>query len=281
MNIVNFNYEGVFHNYNYDMRKIDSLNNKNIKFYKKLLENKRSRDDSNKFVCESIKVISELINAKITIYELFIREDLFDKLESKFKKTNIKNIFIINKKISEKMSIFPSDSGIYAICEKKQKNSWSFNKRGNYLLIDGIQDFGNLGAIIRTALAFNFNAIYIINNSIDIYNPKIIRYAMGSVFKIDICLINDVKEFINFAKNNHVYIYATTLRDNNVENLNQIKFDKKTNLLIIGNEGKGISNELIKLSNKLIKIPFSGDIDSFNVAVAFGIIGWEMSKYIS
>lgn len=168
------------------------------------------------------------------------------------------------KKISDMESI----SGYYGVCRKIKERELG-NK---ILLLDNLQDPGNLGTIIRSGVAFNFDTIVLSNDSVDLYNPKVIRSTKGMLFKINI-VNRDLKKFI--LENDDYLIYGTDV----IKGISVREIDKDKKIgIVIGNEGKGMSLEIKELCNKFIYIPINGKCESLNAGVAASIIMYEVNN---
>ena len=207
---------------------ITSINNEYIKEISKLNE-KKYRDKSNKYLIEGLHLVTEALKYDI-IDTIIIREDFSYE-------TDIKHIIVSNE-VMKKLSDNPSIPKIMAVVNKKE-STISGNK---ILLLDRLQDPGNLGTIIRSAVAFNFDTIILSNDTVDLYNSKVLRSTQGMLFNINI-LRQDLTSVINELKNNNYTIYGTK-----VDNGNDVKKINNTNkfALIIGNEGTGISDNILK-----------------------------------
>jgi TrmH family RNA methyltransferase len=147
------------------------------------------------------------------------------------------------------------------------------------IILDAVRDAGNVGTIIRTANALCECEFIFTHDCADLYNPKTLRAAMGANFyqKIKICEnINNIKNEVEKLKENGYNIFATFL-DKNSKTVEDVKFDART-AVIFGNEGKGISDDIIKLCDEKIIIPVHENSESLNVSIAAGIIFWEMNK---
>lgn len=140
------------------------------------------------------------------------------------------------------------------------------------IILDEIQDPGNMGTIIRTADAFGASGVVLTPNCVDIYNPKVVRSTMGSLFHIPIAQVEDKIQLIEELKNKHVKIYATSLESANY--VYDIDF-RRDFALVIGNESKGISQQILDLADNIVKIPIMGNAESLNAAIASSIIMYE------
>ena len=144
------------------------------------------------------------------------------------------------------------------------------------VILDDIQDPGNLGTIIRSSVAFNIDTIVLSNNSVDLYNDKVIRASQGMIFKINI-IRKDIITFISKVKNEY-HIYGTKVNGGN--SLKKIEKQKKF-AIIMGNEGKGMSSELDNLCDEFIYIDMNKECESLNVGVATSIILYELDKQVN
>ena len=239
---------------------ITSINNEYIKEISKLNE-KKYRDKSNKYLIEGLHLVTEALKYDI-IDTIIIREDFSYE-------TDIKHIIVSNE-VMKKLSDNPSIPKIMAIVYKKE-STISGNK---ILLLDRLQDPGNLGTIIRSAVAFNFDTIILSNDTVDLYNSKVLRSTQGMLFNINI-LRQDLTNVINELKKNNYTIYGTK-----VDNGNDVKEINNTNkfALIIGNEGTGISDNILKQCDKYLYIKMNNNCESLNAGVAASILMYEMGN---
>ncbi|WGH26148.1 MAG: 23S rRNA (guanosine(2251)-2'-O)-methyltransferase RlmB [Candidatus Shikimatogenerans bostrichidophilus] len=224
------------------------------------------------------------------------------------KKKNIKKyILLINKLIKKNISIkYLDKNNLDKILYKKNNNKKKINHQGliSYiyfkkkyilnniiknkkkliiLILDNINDTKNIGSIIRTSVCLNVNLI-IIQKNYYIYNSKIIKISSGAIFKIPICREKNIENTIKFFKKNKIKIISITEKSKknciNYFNINNIY--KNSIALILGNEEKGISNNILKLSDDKIKIPILyNKISSLNVSVACGIILYELNRNLN
>ena len=239
---------------------ISSINNEYIKEISKLNE-KKYRDKSNKYLIEGLHLVTEALKYDI-IDTIIIREDFSYE-------TNIKHI-IVSSEVMKKLSDNPSIPKIMAVVNKKE----STIKGNKILLLDRLQDPGNLGTIIRSAVAFNFDTIILSNDTVDLYNSKVLRSTQGMLFNINI-LRQDLTNVINELKNNNYTIYGTKVDNGyDVKEINNInKF-----ALIIGNEGTGISDNILKQCDKYLYIKMNNNCESLNAGVAASILMYEMGN---
>ena len=238
-----------------------SVNNEKIKNIKKL-NTKKYRDETNLYLVEGEHLVKEA-------YENNVLEELI-LLENTNLNIDVK-ISYVTKNVLNFISNLDTPNGILGICKKKE-NTLKGNK---IVILEDIQDPGNLGTIIRSSVAFNVDTLVLSSNTVDLYNPKVIRATQGMLFKSNIIIENDLENLIKNLKQNNYTIYTT-----NVKNGNSLKtIEKKDKVAIImGNEGSGVSDKLNSLADKYLYIDMNKNCESLNVAVATSIILYELDK---
>lgn len=237
-----------------------SIENEHIKEIKKL-NNKKYRDLNGKFIIEGKHLVEEAIKNNL-VEEILLLEGNNEKYDVK---TNY-----VNEKVMKYITELDNPSKIIGICHKKNDKI-----QGNHILIlDDIQDPGNLGTIIRSAVAFNIDTIILSKTGVDLYNSKVLRSTQGMIFNINI-VVSDIKEEILKLKSDNYKILTT-----NVEGGKLVKSIEKNQkfAIIIGNEGKGVSKEIKELSDEYIYIEMNKKCESLNAAVATSIILYELSR---
>lgn len=240
---------------------ITSLNNEHIKEINKLKE-KKHRDLTNTFLIEGEHLVSEAIKKNL-VKELIILEG---------KDLNIDNVktTYVSKDVMKKISSMDSYPDIIGICSKKEEKRIN----GNVLILDDIQDPGNLGTMIRSSLAFNIDTIILSPKTVDLYNQKVIRSTQGMLFHINI-IVRDLEETIIELKENNYTIYGTKV--NNGNDIRNIKIDSKY-ALVIGNEGNGMSEKVSNLCDEYLYITMNNQVESLNAAVAASILLYELGN---
>ena len=237
---------------------ITSLNNDKVKELVKL-KDKKYRDKVGLFFIEGYDIVLEAYKNSL-IKELYVLEGTEVLMDIQYTYVS----YDVMKKISDMESI----SEYYAVCYKKEEL-----EIGNRIIIlDGIQDPGNLGTIIRSAVAFNFDSVILSRECVDLYNPKVIRSTKGMLFNMNICVKN-LEEFIPILDD--YVIYGTDVVDG--ENIRDIDIPSKVGL-VIGNEGRGISDKIKKLCNKFIYIDMNNMCESLNASVAASILMYEVNN---
>lgn len=237
---------------------ISSLENKEIKRLAKLNQ-KKQRDLDKEFLVEGEHLVEEAYKSKL-LKKIIVLKDI----------DNFKDIekIIVSNEIMKKLTNLDTPPNIIGLCKKTEEKIV-----GNKILIlDDIQDPGNLGTIIRSSVAFNIDTIILSNNTVDLYNPKTIRSTQGMLFHINI-IRNNLIEEINKLKKDNYTIYTTDVEDG--ENIKNINIPNKY-ALIMGNEGNGVSSNVKQLADNKIYIKTNKLVESLNVGVATSILLYEL-----
>lgn len=238
-----------------------SIDNKKIKEIKKLNQ-KKYRDKENKFLIEGEHLVLEAYKAGVL--DTLILEESINNASK-----DVETIFV-SYEVLKYISELDTPQKVMGICKKSKEN-----EIGNRVLIlDQIQDPGNLGTIIRSSVAFSIDTIILSNDSVDLYNSKVIRASQGMLFNINIIRCELEKTIYNLRKNNYK-IYGTSVIDGK-----DVKKLEKNNkfAIIMGNEGSGLSYSLKNLCDEFIYIKMNKACESLNVGVATSIILYELSK---
>lgn len=245
---------------------ITSKDNSKIKEIKKLKEKKYRKTA---FIVEGIKMLKEAISEKAEIDTIIIREDteLDFKLDSELEK----KVIHVTKNVFETISDVVSPQGVLVVINKKIDDN-KISKHADYILaLDGIQDPGNLGTIIRTADSANIKQILVSKDTVDSYSPKVVRSTMGSIYRVKIIECEDLAKTLKSLQTTGFEIVTTDLHtDKSIYDMN---YNKK--IVVIGNEANGVTPEIRELSNYRVKIPMLGKTESLNAAVATGIMVYE------
>lgn len=238
-----------------------SIENKKIKDLKKL-NIKKYRDQANLFLVEGEHIVLEAYKTGY-LKELILANNKNFSLDIE---TNY-----VTDNVLHYITNLETPQNILGVCKKIDKKLVSGNR---ILILDGIQDPGNLGTIIRSAVAFNIDTIIISKDSVDIYNPKVIRASQGLIFHINI-MIENLSEIIKELKKNSYEIIGTKVTDG--KSLKSIEKKKKF-AIIMGNEGNGVSKSILNLCDEYLYIDMNKNCESLNVGVATSIILYELDK---
>jgi len=251
-----------------DFQIIASSDNNRIKLLTKLSA-KKYREAEGKFLVENFVIIRDALKDGYDFSALFLTDEFNLKHEEAVialcNKSKSKELFLINDKLNKVYSNLDTPSGITAVYDISNKKI----DKGSVVYLNGISDPGNLGTILRSALAFGFDNIILDNNCVDIYNPKVIGAAKDAIFKLNIIEDKDG----SWLKKNKLPIYTTSSH----KGLDLATFKPaKAFCLVLGNESHGVDKEIEKMADKNLKISMSSEIESLNVATAAAILFYEL-----
>lgn len=253
---------------------ITSTSNEQIKKLIQIKEKAKVRKTSGTFFVEGKKMFVEIPKADLEgvyVSESFLKENS-DILEG------IKYV-IVSDSVFKKISDTVTPQGIAAIVKQKSYSvDYIINHRNKdkscIVVLDRLQDPGNMGTIVRTGEAAGISGIIMSKDSADIYNPKVIRSTMGSIFRVPFAIVDDLGAAVDKLKDNGITTYAAHLKG---ELYNSNGLDSHCALLI-GNEANGLSDAISAKADKLIKIPMSGKVESLNAAIATAILMYEAAR---
>ena len=250
------------------MREISSKDNKIFRLCQQL-SHKKYRDKLGLYLIEGENLLEEAVKNGAAIKTVLMCRDYRGSLFGTEDKA-----FCLSDKLFEQLSQTETTQGIMAIVEKPELSPDLFLNRGggNFIVLDRLQDPGNIGTILRTADAAGYELAIVMKGTADVFSPKAVRAATGSLFRMPVVFMDSVDELMEFTRAAGKKLVATCFDTDRYyydENL------KENIALIIGNEGSGISRELIECSDLKIKIPMHGNIESLNASVAAGILMYE------
>lgn len=253
------------------MQHIESKDNELIKEIKRLKE-KKFRNIEKKFIVEGFRFCSEALVSDFIVDYIFISKNSMNKwdefnINSKLQPNT--NIFEVPENIFKSLCSTTTPQGIIGVVRNKDKNL--IIDDGVYILADKIQDPGNMGTIIRTAHAANALGVIVTKGTVDIYNEKTLRSTMGSIFHIPV-IEDDEFEQLNILKKNGFNLIVSSLEAQ--KNFYEIDLCNRA-IIAIGNEGNGISKEVLEMADICVKIPMPGGAESLNAAVATSIMLYE------
>lgn len=260
-----------------DMEVIKSKENNLIKEIKKLKE-KKHRDLDKSFLIEGFRFVEEALKSNFEVKYVFIGE----RQKEKFEKLGFENLidkntkcFIVSDCVLNSICSTETPQGVVAVV--KNKISYIQIKNGFYILIDKVQDPGNMGTIIRSANASGALGVIITKGTVDTYNSKTLRSTMGSIFKIPIIFEDSKFDIIKKLKENKFRLITSSLNTN--YNFYDVDLTDRV-IIAVGNEGNGISKEIFELGDISVKIPMLGNAESLNVGVAASIMMFEAVRQI-
>ena len=251
------------------MREITSKDNKIVKLCEQLAARKY-RDRLGLYLIEGENLLEEAVQEGAAVETVLIRRDcrkIPPGLEDR--------TYILGDGLFRKLSLTDTSQGSLAIVKKPEVSRKALLEQGaagNFVVLDRLQDPGNIGTIIRTADAAGYKLAIVMKGTADVFSPKAVRAATGSLFRMPVVFMDSAHELAEFTRAAGKKLVATCF------DTDRYYYDedlKKNIALIIGNEGNGISGELIEGSDVKIKIPMYGNIESLNASVAAGILMYE------
>lgn len=247
---------------------ITSVQNEQIKRLKKLHQRK-GRTQTGTFIIEGEHLIEEAHAANWDIQTVVLREEI----EAPQYIPNA-HVIRVSEHVFASIAQTNSPQGILAVVAMKKD---TFRPRSLTLMIDAVQDPGNIGTMIRTADAAGFDAVIVGKGSVDIYNDKVVRATQGSIFHIDVIQM-DIAVAIEWLRANETKVIATALKGA----VDSTKMAVQENMaLIVGNEGAGVDQSFIDASDQIVKIPIYGQAESLNVSIAASILMYDMKRKIA
>lgn len=250
------------------------------------LSDKKYRDAERLFRADGVKLLCEALRFGAPLKYLFIREDALDLVRTFVKKQlsdtdELKiNAILLSKTVFEKITDEKSSDGVVTVIEyldnrhKSEPENIGFSPKT--VILDAVRDPGNLGTILRSAAAFGMSRVVMSDDCADVYNPKTLRASMGAIYKIDTVSCKKLLSAVEKMRSAGHRIYATAL-DDRAKRLGS--FDILPNdAFLIGNEGHGLSHELIAACDETVFIPMTQETESLNAAIAASVCMWEVSK---
>ncbi len=260
--------------------KIDYIQSKDNKTIKHIisLQQRKYRQKFGEYTVEGIRAVTDL-GKKGFLRAILIRESKRSELEPLVQKDfSISSVYVVQDPIFDKIEHSVNGQGILGIAKKCINELHSFIvEDGLYVALDGVQDPGNLGTIIRTAVAAGAKGIFLLKGTVDPYNEKCVRSTMSALCNIPIFEDITLSEFYDFIKDNTIKTYVTSLE--NAKPYHTISYAKRT-MVILGNEGNGVSKEIIEMCDQAITIPMYGDIESLNVSIAAALCMYKVREQI-
>ncbi len=263
---------------------ITSTSNEQIKKIVKLREKSKERKTEGLFVVEGIRIFKEIpamdidsvyvsesfVNTYINVEKESSTDNRYDNIPDLFSRVDYT---IVADNVFKKLSDTVNPQGVLAVVKMAEYTLEEvLNNRDQenscIVVLDKIQDPGNLGTIIRTGEGAGISAVVMSADTVDLYNPKVIRSTMGSIFRVPCVVVDDLSTAVNKIKASGVTTYAAHLDGEDISSVD-LASDRA---FLIGNEANGLSDEVASLADKKIKIPMEGEVESLNAAVATAIL---------
>lgn len=252
---------------------ITSVTNKQIKNLLKLQKSSKTRKEQGLFIVEGIRMFREV--PKELLCQVYATEAFYNKNPELFQERDVDELVAEN--VFEKLSETKTPQGVLAVVrmqEYKLEKLLMIKKNPLFLVLENLQDPGNLGTILRTAEGAGVDGILMSRDTVDIYNPKVVRSTMGSLFRMPFVYADDIKQTVEMLKTAGVKVYAAHLAG---EEFYEKDYRTGTAFLI-GNEGNGLTEELTALADEKIRIPMEGKVESLNAAIAATLMAYEVLR---
>ena len=271
---------------------VSSRNNPLVKWAASLLD-KKGREASRAFIAEGEKLTFEAISASLPITHVFVSESKSKEFVSKLMLALDVPIYrdceliMLSESAFSKISSEKSPQGVTCVIKYLDffqkldiiyKEEFCILPDERAIALCSVRDPGNLGAVIRGAVAFGIDRLILSADCADVYNPKTVRSAMGSLFRTRITTVSDFSSFVSVAKDVGRRVFAAELSDKACP-LSEVSL-KKSDVIIIGNEGHGIPSDISSMATGSVYIPISEKTESLNASVAASIFMWEQSKTV-
>lgn len=254
---------------------ISSTSNHQIKNIAKLLKSSKARKEQGLFLVEGIKMFLEA--KKLGLVErAYVAEELYEKWKGQEELEGVK-YEVVSSKVFKEITDTMTPQGIIATVHMKEKSVEDMLQGSEVRLVflENVRDPGNLGTIVRTAEGAGMTGIILSKESVDIYNPKVVRSTMGSIFRMPFVYVEDFLGVMKQVQGAGVELYATHLKGEKY--YDQVVYEPKVGI-IIGNEANGITDEAANQADCYVKIPMEGKVESLNAAVAASVMMYEIYR---
>lgn len=265
---------------------ITGRDNPKIKQYRKLASSKKARAEFRLFTVEGMRNVLDILGladelGTFKVVSVFYTKQALEKYRGQLPVERIENFderscYEITEQIADKMSVVGQTQGAFAEVEMLDRalSSEELIHNGKYLILNNIQDPGNLGTMLRTSAAVGLNGVILSNNTTDLYNPKVVRSAMGSMPRVGIYIENNFEKVLSLMNKAGIRTYAAVVSGG--KDIRKNDFSGGC-AVVVGNEGKGLSNDHAEMCSEKLTISMKGSMDSLNAAIAGTIFLWEMS----
>lgn len=253
---------------------ITSTSNSQVKKLLQLQKKSKVRNEEKVFLVEGLRMFTEVPQERVQ--KVYISESLYNKKKQELHLDRF-SVEVLSDTVFQYVSDTKTPQGILCIVEQKKYDLEEILDVENphFMVLDNLQDPGNLGTIVRTAEGAGVNAVFLSKDSVDIYNPKTIRSTMGSIYRMPVIYIEDLLELLQIFKKKGIKSYAAHLNGKNT-------YDKENyqsgTAILIGNEGNGLRDEIAENADVWVQIPMQGQVESLNAAIAASILMFEVYR---
>ena len=231
------------------------------------------------FFIEGARLSCDAALSGVEIKDYFVTEKALSKYSEYI--SSVQNVaergFVVSEEVAEKLSDTKNNQGVFCVCKTldKKTNIGKIKYNGKYIALEDVSNPSNFGAVVRTAEAVGLSGV-IVSGGCDVYNPKSLRASMGSLFRLQVVVCDDLVKLLTELRENGMKVYAG-VPDSNALKITQADMSDGV-VCIIGNEGNGITAETIAAATSTVTIPMKGRAESLNAAAAASIMIWEMMR---
>ena len=249
------------------MERITARKNPLLQQVRKLVSSRKERESTGLFVADGTKLLAEAVKWWPGLETVILSDGVEADVPSHVR------VVSVPKDVMESISPMRSPQGALFLCRLPEKTP--FQPQKGMLILDGIQDPGNLGTIVRTAEAAGVSAVFLNRESVDLYNPKTIRSTMGSIYRMPVIYVENLVELLQKFKKKGVQSYAAHLEGRNAYDAENYTTGTA---ILIGNEGNGLSQEVADQADIRVRIPMEGKVESLNAAIAASVLMFEVYR---
>lgn len=255
---------------------ITSTANKRVRRLSQLVKKAKFRKEENVFITEGYRIFRE--TPKELIQEVYVTDRFREAHAEELSDNELRRAsqYCLSEEVFSRVADTKTPQGILCVVKRLQKNTEELlRENGLWLLLEDIQDPGNLGTIVRTAEGAGVSGIFLSPGCVDIFSPKVVRSTMGSIFRVPFAGDCDLAEVVSLLKENAVTVYAAGLN-------HACCYDEPDycagSAFLIGNEGNGLSVQMLNAADRIVRIPMQGQLESLNAAMAAGILIYEAAR---
>jgi len=260
------------------MIKLSSKDNAEIKRLTCLLTSRKEREKTGLFVVEGLRIALDAAEAGTGVETAFISETALAKHGDQCERIIglAERTFVVTDQLAGRIGDTKTPQGVFCVCHKPQPDLSAFDGKGRYIMLSSLQDPGNVGTVIRTACTLGLSGVILSADCPDVYSPKVLRSTMGGVFSIPIWVTNDLPAAMERLRKGGCLVAAAALTEDaqpiSAQNMQGV------GCVAIGNEGNGLSREMINACDRCIILPMARAGQSLNAGVAASIFMWELTK---
>ena len=258
------------------IQQITSKDNPKLKNAAQLVQSKKHRRQQGEFIAEGYRLCMDALRSGKRPLRTFVTQQLLDKEDCSQLLEQSQETFLISQELSAKLSDTQTPQGVFCVFPIPAPSKLDQFSHHRIVILSSLQDPGNIGTIIRTSEALGADMILMSSDCPELYSPKILRATMGGVFRMPVCVTEDLTGDIALLRQEGVKVYAAALKEQSVP-ITQLDF-LGNSAIVIGNEGKGLTDEVIEACTSPMLIPMEGKAESLNAAAAAAISIWEMCR---